>query len=427
MVRPSNVFTATFVKNAKPGRYGDGGGLYLLVRETGARFWLFRYKPTGGKMREMGLGPASGLDAVSLADARAKATDLRLMLRTGKDPLEERAKDAAAAAAQAQAAAIRQRTFKEVANALMDAKEAGWRNDKHRKQWRRTLDQFAFPVFGDMPVSEIGTDHIMDVLQPIWQRIPETASRLRGRIEAVLDFARARKWREGENPAQWRGHLSHLLPAVSKVARVEHHAALPWAEMGAFMKELRQREATSARALEFAILTAARTGEVLGARWCEIDLGEKVWTVPGDRMKAGREHRVPLTPAAVAVLEIMATVRPQDDPKGAAFVFPGAKKGSPLSQMAMLILLRRMHRADITAHGFRSTFRDWVAESTAFAGEIAEAALAHVVGDKVEAAYRRGDLFDKRRKLMEAWADHCAKVAKPTSATVTTIRRKTAR
>ena len=422
MVRPSNVFTAAFVKNVKPGRYGDGGGLYLLVRPTGARFWLFRYKPTGGKMREMGLGPASGQDAVSLADARAKATDLRLMLRSGKDPLEERAKDAAEAAAQAQAAAIRQRTFKEVATALMDAKEAGWRNDKHRKQWRSTLDQFAFPVFGDMPVSEIGTDHIMDVLQPIWQRIPETASRLRGRIEAVLDFAKARKWREGENPAQWRGHLSHLLPAVSKVARVEHHAALPWAEMGAFMKELRQREATSARALEFAILTAARTGEVLGARWCEIDLGKRVWTVPGDRMKAGREHRVPLTPAAVAVLEAMAAVRPKEDPNGEAFVFPGAKKGSPLSQMAMLILLRRMDRADITAHGFRSTFRDWVAESTAFAGEIAEAALAHVVGDKVEAAYRRSDLFDKRRKLMEAWAGHCAKAAK-TAGKVTPIRQ----
>ena len=422
MVRPSNVFTAAFVKNVKPGRYGDGGGLYLLVRPTGARFWLFRYKPTGGKMREMGLGPASGQDAVSLADARAKATDLRLMLRSGKDPLEERAKDAAEAAAQAQAAAIRQRTFKEVATALMDAKEAGWRNDKHRKQWRSTLDQFAFPVFGDMPVSEIGTDHIMDVLQPIWQRIPETASRLRGRIEAVLDFAKARKWREGENPAQWRGHLSHLLPAVSKVARVEHHAALPWAEMGAFMKELRQREATSARALEFAILTAARTGEVLGARWCEIDLGKRVWTVPGDRMKAGREHRVPLTSAAVAVLEAMAAVRPKEDPNGEAFVFPGAKKGSPLSQMAMLILLRRMDRADITAHGFRSTFRDWVAESTAFAGEIAEAALAHVVGDKVEAAYRRSDLFDKRRKLMEAWAGHCAKAAK-TAGKVTPIRQ----
>ena len=422
MVRPSNVFTAAFVKNAKSGRYGDGGGLYLLVRPTGARFWLFRYKPTGGKMREMGLGPASGQDAVSLADARAKATDLRLMLRSGKDPLEERAKDAAEAAAQAQAAAIRQRTFKEVATALMDAKEAGWRNDKHRKQWRSTLDQFAFPVFGDMPVSEIGTDHIMDVLQPIWQRIPETASRLRGRIEAVLDFAKARKWREGENPAQWRGHLSHLLPAVSKVARVEHHAALPWAGMGAFMKELRQREATSARALEFAILTAARTGEVLGARWCEIDLGKRVWTVPGDRMKAGREHRVPLTPAAVAVLEAMAAVRPKEDPNGEAFVFPGAKKGSPLSQMAMLILLRRMDRADITAHGFRSTFRDWVAESTAFAGEIAEAALAHVVGDKVEAAYRRSDLFDKRRKLMEAWAGHCAKAAK-TAGKVTPIRQ----
>ena len=405
MARPINILVAKQVQTLPPGRHGDGGGLYLLVRDSGSRFWLFRYK-VEGKMREMGLGPASGSGAVTLADARAKAADLMKQVRAKVDPLAERAREAAAKEAEAKAALIKGKTFEQVAKALIASKEAGWRNDKHRAQWGSTLETYAYPTMGAVPVSEIDTGHVTTALNPIWTTIPETASRLRGRIEAVLDYAKAMGWRVGENPARWRGHMANLLPARGKVARVQHHSALPWAEMGAFT-----------------ILTAARSGEVFGARWCEIDLANKVWTIPGERMKAGREHRVPLSPAAITVLKAMEIARPEDDDKGEAFVFPGAKTGSPLSGMAMLVLLRRMNRDDITAHGFRSTFRDWVAESTSYAGEIAEAALAHVVSNAVEAAYRRGDLFEKRRKLMEAWAEHCAKVAKPSSAKVTPIRR----
>lgn len=425
MARPINILVAKQVQTLPPGRHGDGGGLYLLVRDSGSRFWLFRYK-VDGKMREMGLGPASGSGAVTLADARAKAADLMKQVRAKVDPLEARARETAAKEAEAKAALIRGKTFEQVAKALIASKEAGWRNDKHRAQWGSTLETYAYPVMGEVPVADIDTGHVTTALNPIWTTIPETASRLRGRIEAVLDYAKAMGWRVGENPARWRGHMANLLPARGKVARVQHHSALPWAEIGGFMAELRQRKVTSARALEFAILTAARSGEVFGARWCEIDLVYKVWTIPGERMKAGRDHRVPLSPAALAVVKAMAIVRPQDDDKGEAFVFPGAKTGSPLSGMAMLVLLRRMNRDDITAHGFRSTFRDWVSESTAFAGELAESALAHVVSNAVEAAYRRGDLFEKRRKLMEAWADHCASVVKPASAKVTPIRRKVA-
>ena len=426
MARAINVLNVKQVQTLPAGRYGDGGGLYLLVRDSGSRFWLFRYK-LGGKMREMGLGPASGSAPVSLSEARTKAAALKRQVRGGIDPLDERARSTAQTEAEARAALIRGKTFEQVAAAYMAAHEAGWRNDKHRAQWGSTLKQYAYPVMGKVSVADIDTGHVTTVLQPIWEAIPETASRLRGRIEMVLDYAKAMEWRSGDNPARLRGHIAKLLPARAKIARVQHHSALPWAEIGGFMAELRKREATSARALEFAILTAARSGEVFGARWCEIDRANKQWTVPGERMKAGREHRVPLSPAAMAVLEAMAIVRPKDDDKGEAFVFPGAKAGSPLSGMSMLVLLRRMNRDDITAHGFRSTFRDWVSESTAFAGEIAEAALAHVVGDKVEAAYRRGDLFEKRRKLMEAWAEHCASVAKPASAKVTPIRRKVAK
>jgi len=440
MARPINILVAKQVQTLPPGRHGDGGGLYLLVRDSGSRFWLFRYK-VDGKMREMGLGPASGSGAVTLADARAKAADLMKQVRAKVDPLEARAREAAAKQAEAKAALIRGKTFEQVAKAYIASKEAGWRNDKHRAQWGSTLETYAYPTIGEMPVADIEADHVEAILKPIWTTKPETASRVRGRIEMVLDYAHALKWRVGENPARWRGHMANLLPARGKVARVQHHSALPWAEMGDFMAELRKREASSARALEFAILTAARSGEVFGARWCELDLVNKLWTVPGERMKAGRDHKVPLSPAALAVVQAMAIVRPKDDNKGQAFVFPGAKAGSPLSGMSMIVLLRRMNPATetrparwrdpasgepVTPHGFRSTFRDWVAESTSFAGEIAEAALAHVVGDKVEAAYRRGDLFEKRRKLMEAWAEHCAAVVKPASAKVTPIRRKVA-
>jgi integrase len=406
------------VRRAKPGRYGDGGGLYLLVRSPEAKFWLFRYTMPGAKMRELGLGRAGiGAGAVSLAEARGRASNLYRLVKAGVDPLAKREADAASAAAEAAAAQIRSKTFRDVAEMFLASHEAGWRNPKHRQQWRNTLDTYTHPHMGAVPVTEVATAHVMSALEPIWTAKPETASRVRGRIEAVLDYAAAREWRRGENPARWRGHLAKLLPARGKVARVEHHAALPWAEIPSFMYLLRQREGMAARALEFGILTAARTAEVLGTRWCEIDFEQAVWVVPAKRMKAGREHRVPLAPAAVALLR---GLLPPNAPNhlteaagAAGLVFPGASEGRPLSNMAMLMLLRRMERGDLTAHGFRSSFRDWVAEATTFPRELAEAALAHVNGDKTEAAYQRGDLLAKRRRMMEAWAAYCATQSGP--------------
>ena len=283
--------------------------------------------------------------------------------------------------------------------------EAAWRNAKHRAQWRSTIATYAFPAFGDQPVAAVDTGDVMKALGPIWRAKPETAGRLRGRIEAVLDYATAREWRRGENPARWRGHLSKLLPARGKIARVQHHAALPWKEAGAFMAALRAEQGVAARALEFVVLTAARTGEALGARWAELDMDGRVWTVPAGRMKAQKEHRVPLSDPAMALLMRMAEFRPAD--ANDDYVFPGQRKGKPLSDMALTMLLRRMGRADLTVHGFRSTFRDWCAEATSHPREVAEAALAHTVKDKVEAAYRRSDLFEKRARLMDEWADWC--------------------
>jgi integrase len=406
----TNALTPPAVKYAKPGRHADGGGLFLLVKDTGKRSWLFRYN-AGEKVRDMGLGAATGPNAVKLAEVREAAASLRKMVREGKDPLAERARIAAEEAAKAQEGAAVAMTFKTVAEAYIETNKAGWRNAKHRAQWASTLETYAFPKMGDLPVADVGMAHVWAVLQPIWTAKPETASRVRGRIEAVLDYARARELRDGENPARWRGHLANVLPARNKVARVRHHAALAWKDMGAFMIDLRARDATAARALEFAILTASRTGEVLGARWCEIDRKAELWTVPGERMKAGREHRVALSKAAVKVLDEMAKLRPATDADGLAFVFPGARPLRPLSQMAMLMLLRRMDRGDLTAHGFRSTFRDWIAETTAYPGDLAEMALAHTVSDKVEAAYRRGDMIEKRRRMMEDWAVFCSRSA----------------
>ena len=279
--------------------------------------------------------------------------------------------------------------------------EDSWRNEKHRWQWRQTLE-VACEEIGKIPVAAIATGDVMRVLEPIWREKTETAARLRGRIESVLDFAGARGWRDGENPARWRGHLAKLLPAPGKVAKVEHHSALPWPEIGSFMAELRLQDGAAARALEFTILTAARTGETIGAIWSEIDIAAAQWTVPAARMKAGREHRVPLSGAALAVLADVAS--PRD-----AWIFPGGRPGKPLSNMSMLMLSRRMGRPKLTVHGFRSTFRDWCAESTDYPREVAEQALAHVLGDKVEAAYRRGDLLGKRRQLMEDWAAFCSR------------------
>ena len=393
--------TAQNVKVAPVGRHGDGDGLYLLVRSKEVAFWVFRYT-RGGRMREMGLGRARGNGKVDLADARQRVRELRDVIRKGVDPLEQRDTAAEAAKAAAQQAAVKAITFKTVAEGYIAVHAAGWRNAKHAAQWTATLVTYVYPHFGDVPVADVGTEHVLAALHPIWKAKPETAGRVRGRIEAVLDYAKAMKWREGENPATWRGHLVKLLPSRSKVAPVVHHAALPWVEIGAFMKLLRAQPGISARALEFAILTAGRSGEVLGATWAEIDLTGKTWTIPASRMKAGREHRVPLSEPAIALLGEMEKLRISD------YVFPGAAARKPLSGMAMTMALRRMGRGEITPHGFRSTFRDWAAEKTSFSNEVAEAALAHVVGDKVEAAYRRGDLFEKRRAMMEDWGRFAA-------------------
>jgi integrase len=320
--------------------------------------------------------------------------------------LADREAAEAAAKAAAQQAVVAGITFKAVAEAYVTAHEAGWKNDKHIAQWKSTLKAYVYPRFGDVPVMTVATSHVLAALEPIWREKPETASRLRGRIEAILDYAKARQWRTGENPAAWRGHLVELLPSRKKIAPIEHHAALPWREMGAFLPKLRAQVGVGARALEFAIFTAARSGEVFGARWREIDMIDKVWTVPAERMKGGREHRVPLSKAALELLQNLAGLFPTDPD---SFVFPSVSTGRGLSNMAMTMTLRRMKRADLTAHGFRSTFRDWAAEATGFPGEVAEAALAHVVGDKVEAAYRRGDLFEKRRRLMNEWAAFCCR------------------
>jgi integrase len=406
MGRRATALTVAKVNTAKPGRYGDGNGLYLFVRSAEARFWVFRYT-MGGKMREMGLGRAGPDDAaVKLVEARERAADLHKLVKVGVDPLEKRKTDETQAAAEAQLAAIRAITFRTVTDRYLDAHEKTWRNRKHRQQWRNTLETYAFPHFGDLPVGTVGTEHVLAALEPIWRIKPETATRVRGRVEAVLDYANAREWRSGENPARWRGHLSNLLPARSKVAPVEHHAALPWDEIGAFMPALKAQAGVAAKALEFAILTAARSGEVLGARWSEFDLSAKVWSIPAARMKAGREHRIPLSPPALAVLTEMAKLRTDKAKDG--FVFPGAATGRPLSIMAMTMVLRRMKRGDLTVHGFRSTFRDWTRETTGTPREVAEAALAHVVGDKTEAAYARGDLFSKRVRLMSDWAKFTA-------------------
>ena len=393
MPRRAVPLTVLQVRNAKPGRYGDGNGLYLLVRpgDPPGRYWVLRYSAEG-RVREMGLGRAGATPgAVPLAEARQTAGEIHRKVRAGIDPLAERK------AARATAAAAKVRTFREVAGLYITAHAPTWRNPVHRRQWATTLQTYAYPAIGDRPVAAIEVGDVTGILQPIWGDKPETASRVRGRIETVLDFASANGWRTGENPARWRGHLSNILPARAKVRRVVHHAALPWRDMPAFMAALAGQAGTGAVALRFAILTAARTGEVIGAQWREVDMDAAVWTVPAARMKASREHRVPLTAAALAVLRTMRLL-------GDGFVFPGAAAERGLSNAAMAAVLDRMGRDDLTVHGFRSTFRDWAAETTDYPREVAEAALAHTLRDKVEAAYRRGDLFDKRRALMEAWA-----------------------
>jgi integrase len=399
--RAKGVTAAQVARGTKPGRYGDGAGLYLLVRSREAKFWLFRYT-RNGKMREMGLGPAKGRTAVPLIQARARARQLHAVVREGRDPLAERASEKAKAQADAAKAKVDAITFGEVADMYIDAHAPGWRSAKHHQQWHSTLHRYVLPDIGGLPVSAIDTAAVMKIIEPLWRKKTETASRVRARIEVVLDYAKARHWREGENPARWRGHLAQMLPKRSKVQRVEHHAALPWSEIGAFMQRLRQDSGISARCLEFLTLTAGRSGEVRGARWDEIDLTRAVWTIPAHRMKGGRVHRVPLSDQAMAVLRVMTQFGTD------GFVFPGLKTAAAMSDRA---LTRAAHSAGacVTVHGFRSTFRDWCAEMTGYPRELAEAALAHTVEDKTEAAYQRGDLLERRRRLMAEWAAFCGR------------------
>jgi integrase len=390
----SRLNALTVGRLKEPGMYADGGGLYLQVSRSGTKSWIFRFA-MNGREREMGLGP---LHTIGLSDARLFATEARKLKLLGQDPIEaRRAKREAKKLEDARAL-----TFKQASATYIKANKAGWKNAKHAAQWEATLATYAEPVFGALPVAAVDTSLVLKALEPIWSEKAETASRLRGRIESVLDWATARGYRKGENPARWRGHLEKLLPARSRVKTVEHHAALPYRDLPAFMQALRAQAGVGARALEFAILTAGRTGEVIGATWDEIDLEAATWTIPKERMKARRDHRVFLCDSALAVLRPLYEARESD------FVFPGGKKDKPLSNMTLLATLKRMKRHDLTAHGFRSTFRDWAAEMTDYPAEVVEMALAHVVGNKVEAAYRRGDLFEKRKGLMGDWDTACA-------------------
>lgn len=389
---------ALFVsRQKKPGLYADGAGLYLQVTHAGARSWIFRYRVgrTAKKApRDMGLG---SLSTITLSEARDAALAARKLLVAGIDPIEDRRQREAEATLEA----AKLTTFEAAAEQYIKAHKPEWKNAKHADQWHSTLATYAYPILGKVPVQTVDIGLVLKVLEPIWTTKAETASRVRGRLESVLDWATARTLRKGENPARWRGRLENLLPKRAKVTRVQHHPALPFAEISPFMATLREQPGTAALAFQFLILTGARTGEVIGARWDEVDMEGGIWTVPGNRMKAGREHKVPLSKPALAILKEMELI-------GGEYIFPGAKKSKPLSNGAILMLLRRMGRSDLTTHGFRSTLRDWISERTNYPREVAEMTLGHAIGDKVEAAYRRGDLFEKRKRLMADWAKHCA-------------------
>lgn len=373
---------------------GTVAGLALQIAPTGARSWILRIQ-VGGKRRDMGLG---GYPDVTLADAWKAAREARATAKSGVDPIEQ----ARAARSALLASNLAAKTFKQCAVAYVTAHKPTWSNAKHAAQWTSTLETYAYPIMGEMLVRDVGLPQVLSVLEPIWSEKTETATRLRGRIESVLDWATVRGYRSGLNPARWKGHLDTLLAKPGKIAKKDHHAAIPVGEMGAFMAALRKQEGTGAKALEFAILTAVRSGEVRGAAWSEIDKDAKVWTIPAARMKMRKEHRVPLSDAALQLLESLTRMEGND------LVFP-ALRGGELSDMTLSAVMRRMKVKGVP-HGFRSTFRDWCAERTNYPRDVAEMALAHAIGDKVEAAYRRGDLFDKRTRLMTEWATFCAKV-----------------
>lgn len=412
MARMYDRLTALTVRHLeRPGKYPDGGGLYLQVSPSGGKSWIFRYH-VNKRERNMGLGP---LQFVSLAEAREKARAARVQLYRGEDPLSERS----GRWSKPPPAPPKGVNFREAMAAYIEANQVAWRNDKHTQQWSSTLETYALPHFGEKVLAEIDTNDVLAALRPIWTTKAETASRLRGRIEAVLNWGAAHAHRQGENPARWKGHLEMILPAKSKVAKVKHHAAMDYKALPQFMAAMRGQGGVGVLALRFAILTAARTGEVIGADWREIDLVNKVWTIPAERMKAGREHRVPLSAPALEILQLQrqawleyeagrhrkALAPEETDPVGP--IFRSQTTGKPLGNMAMLAVLRRTGHGDLTSHGFRSSFRDWAAEETNFPTEVVEMALAHTISNKVEAAYRRGDLFEKRRLLMNQWAAAC--------------------
>jgi integrase len=423
MSRGTNKLTAKFIdrKDLKPRLYGDGRGLYLQVapaptKEDPRRVtkaWVFRFM-IAGRARKMGLGE---VDRIQLADVRKRAYAAWLQAQDGIDPIEERnARKAAVAVEKAKSM-----SFRECAEGYIQAHQSGWKNSKHGAQWVSTLETYAYPIIGSLPVGTVEDAHIIKILQPIWTTKTETASRVRGRIEKVLDRARALKLRTGENPAKWKGHLDQLLPARSTVAPVTHHAALPYRELPAFMQKLRSRESISTRALEFTILTAARTGDTIGAKWNEISESDRTWTIPGARLKGRRgarknDHVIPLSDRALAILHGL--------PREGEYIFPGGKAGSGLSNMAMDQLLKGMgyESTVATVHGFRSSFKDWCSEQTSYPNEMSEMALAHTVSNKVEAAYRRGDMREKRRRLMQDWADYCGNRAANRTANVVSIR-----
>jgi integrase len=408
MPRRATPLTAAKVAKAAPGYYCDGAGLYLTVHSSESRSWAFRYT-FAGRIRQCGLGPAGGPGAVPLVEARERAAELRRLVRSGVDPLARRQAEKVASA--------RAITFAEAKERYLAAHAHTWRSAKHRAIWSASMASYVLPAIGHKPVAAITKADVISLLQLLWRDKPETASRVRGRIEAILDFAEANGWRSGENPARWKGRLEHALPQ-RKRGDAQHHAAMPWTAVGTFLVDLRAVEGVAARCLEFSILTAARAGEALGATWGEIDLQTGVWTIPGGRMKAGRSHRVPLSDRALAILHDRLSVRNE---RGGDFVF-ARERGLPLGEAAMRNVLRRLGYARTTVHGMRSSFRDWAAEMTAYPREVAEAALTHVVGNAVERAYARGDMFTKRARLMAEWAECCSRPHQP--AKVVPIRQR---
>jgi integrase len=414
VTRTLNRLSALKVARAKqPGMYADGGGLYLRVAEGGSKQWVFRYA-AGTRDRDMGLGPVHTL---TLPEAREKAREARLLRLEGIDPIEaKRARIAALRAADARAM-----TFKQCAEGFIKDNEASWTSARHRQEWVGSLVRLVYPTLGSLPVAAIDTPLVLKVLKPIWEKTPETASRVRGRIENVLGWATVHHYRAGDNPARWGGLLEHALPARSKIAKVEHHAALPYAEIGAFVAKLRGDSGVAAACLQFITLTAARLDEARSSTWDEIDLANRIWVVPARRMKADKEHRVPLSDGTIAILEQMQVIRQSD------YVFPGRLEGRPIGDNTIWRLAKEAAGSDITIHGLRSSFRDWAAERTSFPREVAEMALAHAIPDAVEAAYRRGDLFEKRRKLMDAWAAYCAKIEMDAGKVVALARARSPR